>query len=150
MTNIMHRNVARAVVVLGIAALLGLAGCGSGGSASSAKALKDGTYEGKSAVHESHTDGDGYGTIQITVEGGNIASVDFKAFQVDGTPKDKNYGKDGAYYGVAQKAAATADEYAAALVEKGYVEDVDVISGATFMHDQFVEAAEDALSKAAE
>ena len=68
--------------------------------------------------------------------------------QVDGTPKDKNYGKDGAYYAVAQKAVSSLDEYADALVSAGTPDGIDVISGATYLHDQAVEAAKKALKSA--
>ena len=133
-------------------AALGLTGCGggsgSGSGASGASKLKDGTYEGRSSVLEANVDGDGYGVVVITVEGGKITDVQFQAYQVDDTPKDKDYGKDGAYYGVAQKVVSAGDDYAAALLESGSVDGVDAISGATFLYDQFVEAAEDALSQA--
>lgn len=133
-------------------AALGLAGCGGGkgssGSATPASNLKDGTYTGQSSTLNSNVEGDGYGIISITVENGKIVDAKFEAFQVDGTPKDKNYGKDGAYYAVAQRVISTGDDYAKALVDAGSVDGVDVVSGATYLHDQFVEAANDALSQA--
>ena len=79
---------------------------------------------------------------------GKIADAQFQAFQPDGTPKDKEYGKDGSRYAVAQKVVSTGDDYVAALIESGSPAGVDVVSGATYLHDQFVEAAEDALSQA--
>ena len=132
-------------------AALGLAACSGGGQSGSATGsggYKDGTYTGESSVLDANVDGDGYGIISITVENGKIVEATFQPFQVDGTPKDKDYGKDGAYYAVAQKVVSAGDEYSAALVETGSVDGVDVISGATFLHDQFVEAANNALSKA--
>ena len=133
-------------------AALGLAGCGGSGSGSSAAVigeLKDGTYTGESSVLDANVDGDGYGVISITIENGEIVDAKFQAFQVDGTPKDKDYGKDGAYYGVAQKAVSTGDDYTAALIEAGSIDGVDAISGATYLYEQFVEATEAALKEAA-
>lgn len=132
-------------------AALGLAGCGggSGSGAGASASLKDGTYTGESSVLDANVDGDGYGVISITVEDGKIVDATFQAFQVDGTPKDKDYGKDGAYYGVAQKAVSTGDDYTAALVEAGSLDGVDAISGATYLYEQFVEATEAALEEAA-
>ena len=132
-------------------AALGLTGCASGGKKSTAVVsaeLKDGTYTGQSSTLEVHADGDGYGVISITVEDGKIVDATFQPFQVDGTPKDENYGKDGAFYARAQNAVAAGDKYAAALVEAGSIDGVDVISGATFLYDQFVEATEKALEEA--
>ena len=132
-------------------AALGLAGCsggGQGGSAAQSGGFKDGTYTGESSVLDAGVDGDGYGVISITIENGAIVEAKFQPFQVDGMPKDKDYGKDGANYAVAQKVVSAGDEYSAALIEAGSVDGVDVITGATFLHEQFVEAAKDALSKA--
>ncbi len=131
-------------------AALGLAGCGGGGgSATSASAnLKDGTYTGQSSTLDANVDGDGYGIIKITVEDGKIVDAEFQAFQVDGTPKDKDYGKDGSYYAVAQKAVSTGEDYTAALIEAGSIDGVDAISGATYLYEQFVEATEAALEEA--
>ena len=132
-------------------AALGLASCANGAQGSSVAVsheYKDGTYTGQSSTLEANVDGDGYGIISITVEDGKIVEAKFEAFKPDGTPKDEDYGKDGAYYAVAQRAASAAGDYATALVEKGSPEGVDAISGATYLYDQFKEAANDALSKA--
>ena len=132
-------------------AALGLAGCGGGSSSSSASAggkIKDGTFTGQSSTLEANVDGDGYGIITITVENGKIVDAKFQAFLPDGTPKDKDYGKDGPRYAVAQKVVSTGDDYAKALVEAGSIDGVDAISGATFLYDQFVEATEAATKEA--
>ena len=131
-------------------AALGLAGCSGGGKSGSAAqgALKDGTYTGQSTTLEANVDGDGYGVIKITVENGKIVDAEFQAFMPDGTPKDKNYGKDGAYYGVAQKAVSTGEDYTKALIQAGDINGVDAISGATYLYDQFVEATEAAMKEA--
>ena len=131
-------------------AALGLAGCGGGsGSAGGASAdMKDGTYTGQSSTLDAGVDGDGYGVISITVENGKIVDAQFQAFLPDGTPKDKDYGKDGKYYAVAQKAVSTGDDYTKALIDAGSIDGVDAISGATYLYDQFVEAANNALAKA--
>ena len=149
MTNMTRRQ----FFMLGTAAsfaALGLAGygCSGSGSPSAYANLNDGTFTGQSRTHEAGVDGDGYGIIAITVEDGKIVDAQFQAFLPDGTPKDKNYGKDGAYYGVAQKVVSTGDEYAKALVEAGTIDGVDAVSGATFLYDQFVEATEAAVEEA--
>ena len=130
---------------------LALAGCG-GGSASYA----DGTYEGRSQVYEDEEDGDGngYGVVSLTIRDGVIADCSFQTFQVDGTPKDGEYGKAGGavanedYYNKAQRAVKACDEYARQLTETGDPGKVDGISGATINYDEFQEAVRDALSQA--
>lgn len=132
-------------------AALSMAGCASGGQGSSTAAsgkYKDGTYTGQSSTLEANVDGDGYGIISITIENGKIVDATFQPFLPDGTPKDKEYGKDGSRYAVAQKVVSAGDEYAAALIETGSVDGVDAISGATFLYDQFTEAANKALAEA--
>ena len=135
-------------------AALGLAGCGGGNSASGAASgnLKDGTYTGQSSTLDANVDGDGYGIISITVENGKIVDAKFEAFEVDGTPKDENYGKGGssttARYRAAQAAVEAGSKYADTLVATGMVEDVDVVTGATYLHEQVVEAATEALAQA--
>lgn len=147
MTNITRRQFCIVGTAAALAAL-GLGGCASTGSGSAAGSLKDGTYTGESSVLDIGADGDGYGIITITVENGSIVDAQFEAFTPDGSPKDENYGKDGSAYAVAQKAASTAGDYAAALVDAGSINGVDAISGATYLYDQFVEAAQDALISA--
>ena len=130
-------------------ASLGLSACGgSSSSAGGSASYKDGTYTGQSETLDAGVDGDGYVVISITVKDGKIVEAQIEPFQVDGTPKDESYGKDGAYYGVAQRAVATKDDYAAALVEAGTPDGVDAISGATYLYEQVIEATNDALSQA--
>ena len=149
MTNISRRQ----FCFVGTAAMfaaLGLASCGGGGGSAATGSMKDGTYTGQSSTLEANVDGDGYGIITITVEDGRIVDAQFQAFLPDGTPKDKDYGKDGAYYAVAQKVVSTGDEYTQALIEAGSIDGVDAISGATYLYDQFVEATEAAMKEASE
>ena len=131
-----------------------LAGCGGG-----KKSLKDGTYEGKSSVYESEDgsdDGNGYGVVNITIKDGVITDCTYKTYEVDGTYKDENYGKEDGriankdYYNKAQKANAAREEYASMLVENGQLSGIDAISGATINYDEFVEAVKDALKQAEE
>lgn len=135
-------------------AALGLAGCGGSGSGSGSKSgaagsgLKDGTFTGQSSTLEDNVEGDGYGIITITVENGAIVDATFQAFLPDGTPKDKDYGKGGAYYGVAQKVVSSGEDYTKALIDAGSIDGVDAISGATYLYNQFVEATEAALKEA--
>ena len=133
-------------------ALLALAGCG--GSASYA----DGTYEGKSEMYEDNEggDGDGYGEVSLTISGGVITDCSFSTFQLNGDPKDEEYGKEGGvianqdYYNKAQRAVQACDQYAQELVEAGELKGVDAISGATINYNQFQDAVKDALRQAAE
>ena len=154
MTDISRRQFVFLGTAAGFAAL-GLGACAGGGqggqsSGTASVKYKDGTYTGESSVLEAQVDGDGYGIITVTVQDGAITSATFEAFQPDGTPKDENYGKDGAKYAVAQRVVSAGNDYAAALVEAGSVDGVDAISGATYLYDQFSEAAEKALAQAKE
>ena len=128
------------------------ASSGSGSASSSAgsagTSYKNGTYTGQSATLEDGVEGDGYGIITITIENNKIVDATFQAFEPDGTPKDKNYGRTSSRYAVAQKAISAGDDYTNELVKFGSIEDVDAISGATYLYDQFVGATKDALSQA--
>lgn len=138
--------------ILCAGSLLALVLAGCGGSADYA----DGTYEGQSSVYEDEEDGDGngYGVVSITVQDNVITDCTFQTFQVDGTPKDADYGKANGvianedYYNKAQRAVKACDEYARQLVESGDVGDVDSISGATINYNEFQDAVKDALSQA--
>jgi len=88
----------------------------------------------------------------VTVAEGRVAAAEFWVVGADGQLKDESYGLDSAgqvanqdYYAKAQAAVAAFPVYARQLVEVGYPDDVDVIAGATWAHDQFVEAATAAL-----
>ena len=144
---------AAAAVVLSMA----LTACGGG----SGKAISynDGTYEGKSEVHESLDEsgedtGNGYGVVSITIKDGVITDCKFDTYEPDGTYKDDQYGmKEGAvanrdYYNKAQKANAAREEYASMLVANGSLDGIDAISGATINFEEFTEAVENALSQA--
>ena len=131
--------------------LLALAGCGSSGS------YADGTYQGKSEMYEDNEggDGDGYGEVELTISGGAITDCSFSTFQLNGDPKDAEYGKEGGvvanqdYYNKAQRAVQACDQYARQLVEAGELKGVEAISGATINYNQFQDAVKDALSQAA-
>ncbi|MDR2373784.1 MAG: hypothetical protein LBD77_06745 [Bifidobacteriaceae bacterium] len=129
-----------------------LAGCG-GPSVDTDKPLADGTYAATSGEDE---DG-AIGRVTIEVSGGAVVACEFDVILEDGTPKDENYGKDSsgevandAYYAKAQAAVAAFDRYAAELIAVGYPQEVDVISGATWAHEQFVEGAVKAMRQAQE
>lgn len=148
----MQKAVSRNLLALFMAACLafaclGLAACGGGGE------LKDGTYTGQSSEFPGEAaDGAGYGVVTLTIKDGTIADCAFETYELDGTLKDENYGVSLSgnqnKYTKAQNAVNACTEYAKALVEAGDVADVDVISGATVNHDQFVEAVDDALAQA--
>ena len=132
-----------------------LAGCGGGGS----KTYKDGTYEGSSSVYENEDgseDGNGYGVVSITITDGVITDCTYQTYEIDGTLKDEEYGKEDGrvankdYYNKAQKANAACAEYASMLVENGSLDGIDSISGATINYNEFLEAVGNALKEAEE
>jgi major membrane immunogen (membrane-anchored lipoprotein) len=142
------------------AVVLSMALAGCGGGSSKAVSYNDGTYEGKSEVHESLDEsgedtGNGYGVVSITIKDGVITDCKFDTYEPDGTYKDDQYGmKEGAvanrdYYNKAQKANAAREEYASMLVANGSLDGIDAISGATINFEEFTEAVEDALTQAA-
>ena len=141
----------RIIVILCTGMLFALAGCGS------STAYKDGTYEGKSNVYvdESGDDaGNGYGVVTLTIKDGRIADCTYLTYEVDGTLKAEEYGKEDGrvanrdYYNKAQKANAACKEYADMLVQNGQLKGIDAISGATINYNEFEEAVNDALDKA--
>ncbi|MBP3272026.1 MAG: FMN-binding protein [Ruminococcus sp.] len=127
-------------------------GCG-------AKSYKDGTYHARSAEYvdnEADEAGNGYGEVDITISGGKITACEFKTYELDGTFKDDEYGKENGevmnkdFYNKAQKANAARDNYSQQLVAKGDIDEVDAISGATLNYNEFTEAVRDALRQAEE
>ena len=138
-----------------LAAVTILTGCGGGGSAT----YKDGTYEGTSSVFENDdgtNDGNGYGVVTLTIQNGAISDCSYVTYQIDGTEKGEDYGKEDGrianrdFYNKAQKANAARPEYARMLVENGELKGIDAISGATINYNEFVEAVNDALDQAAQ
>jgi len=134
---------------------VGLMGCGG------QKSYKDGVYEGKSSVYineeaDDSEGGNGYGVVTITIKNGHIADCVYETFEVDGTKKDAEYGKEGGvianrdYYNKAQKAVAACEEYSNMLVANGMLKGIDAISGATINYNEFCEAVDAALAKAEE
>jgi major membrane immunogen (membrane-anchored lipoprotein) len=123
-------------------------GCSTGPNLDRDRPFQDGVFEGQSGPDEEGA----VGHVTITVRHGAVAAVDFVVVGADGQLKDQTYGLDSTgqianaeYYRQAQAAVAAFPIYARQLVEVGYPDDVDVISGATWAHDQFVEAATGAL-----
>jgi major membrane immunogen (membrane-anchored lipoprotein) len=107
-------------------------------------------------VGQSEPDEEGaYGRSTITVADGKIVGSEYVTVQADGSTKAEDYGKDSsgqianrAAYRAAQQAVAAFDVYARELIETGVPADVDVVSGATIAHGQFLEAATEALTQA--
>ncbi len=124
----------------------GLTACGGSGT------LNDGTYTGQSEMHDEEAQASGYGVATVTIKDGEITDCTFETYELDGTLKDENYGVSLSgnenKYKEAQAAVEAASEYAKQLVEKGSVDDVDVISGATVNLTEFQEAVDDALAQA--
>ncbi|MBQ9006223.1 MAG: FMN-binding protein [Atopobiaceae bacterium] len=132
---------------------IALVGCGGGGRGE----LHDGTYTAQSMVWEDTEEGNGsgYGVITVTVADGKITEAEFVTYEPDGTIKDESYGMSGGkianqdFYNKAQRAVAANAEYCKQLVAVQNPDGVDVISGATISHGEFVEAANLALDEAA-
>ncbi len=127
------------------------------GACGSEVTYKDGTYTAKSSVFESEDgteSGNGYGEVTITIQGGKITDCKYLTYEVDGSLKDEEYGKEDGriankdYYNKAQKANAACAKYADALVASGRLEGIDAISGATINYNEFVEAVTTALKDA--
>ena len=128
-----------------------LTGCGE-------KSYNDGTYSAQSENYvnddEDDTAGNGYGIVELTIQNNTITACTFKTYELDGTQKDEDYGKEGGviankdFYNKAQKALAACDKYAEQLVQKGNIKEVDAISGATVNYHEFQEAVTSALKQA--
>ena len=151
----MSRSLKNTGVLLALALCLSLVLCSCGDSKSSAPAsYRDGTYNGRSSDFEADESGNGagYGEVELTIRDGKISDCSFVLYELDGTVKDDTYGADLSRENrlKAQKAVQSAPKYAALLVEKGSLDQVDAISGATISFNEFKEAVSDALSKAAE
>ena len=140
-------------LLLALVMLLSLAACGGGDTASGNTAFKDGTYTARSSDFEEDESGNGagYGEVTLELKDNTITACTFKMYELDGTLKDETYGADMSKENrlKAQKAVQSADKYAQMLVKAGSLDGVDAISGATISHDEFSEAVEDALAKAA-
>ncbi|MCR4833709.1 MAG: FMN-binding protein [Butyrivibrio sp.] len=148
------KKIASVLVATSLTAAFMLTGCGD-----SNVTYKDGTYKGQSSVYESEDgsdDGNGYGVVTITIENGQISECTYQTYEVDGTLKGEDYGKEDGriankdYYNKAQKANAACAEYADMLVANGQLDGIDAISGATINYNEFVEAVENALEEAKE
>lgn len=142
-----------------VALAAAIAACMLTGCGGKKVSYKDGTYEAQSSVFENDDgtdDGNGYGVVTLTIEGGKISDCTFVTYEADGTLKDEDYGKEDGriankdYYNKAQKANAACAEYASMLVQNGQLDGIDSISGATINYNEFKEAVELALKEAQE
>lgn len=108
--------------------------------------LKDGTYTGKS----SEDDFGGHMEVTITVADGKITDTEVKNLQKDGSERGEDYGKEAGEEGhkTAQMTLEASQTYGQELTEKGSVEEVEAVTGATQSYNQFVEAANDAINQA--
>ena len=140
-------NIFMTAMLLGVS--LSLFGCGKSSESAS---YADGVYTGRSSDFEADESGvgSGYGQVEIEIKDNSIVACTFTMYELDGTIKDDNYGSEYSKENrlKAQKAVQSAGKYAASLVEKGSVDKVDAISGATISYNEFTEAVNDALSKA--
>ena len=109
---------------------------------------KDGTY-----TAESRADEWGKGRLTIVVKDHKITAAEFLGVKSDGKIKDETYGtsdgeiKNEGKYKKAQNALKAHEKFAAQLVERQRISDVDAIAGATVSYNQFVEAAQNAIEQ---
>ncbi|WP_210424419.1 hypothetical protein [Gephyromycinifex aptenodytis] len=142
----MDRKSARALEIAGLslAGLFMMSACSPPHVIDTSVPLRDGEYVGRSNPDEQGA----IGTVKITVANGAIASTSFETVTADGQKKDADYGKTSAgdvgnaeYYQRAQAAVASYSQYAEQLTQKQDPMSVDIISGATVAHSQFLQAA---------
>ena len=111
-------------------------------------AAKDGTY-----TAESRADEWGKGRLTIVIKDHKITAAEFLGVKPDGKIKDETYGtsdgeiKNEGKYKKAQDALKAHEKFAAQLLERQKVSDVDAIAGATVSYNQFVEAAQNAIEQ---
>ena len=141
------------LALLGATAVLAASLLACGTKTATHTSFADGTYTGRSSDHEEDESGNGsgYGTVELVIKDNRIASCTFTMYELDGTLKDDTYGADLSKENrlKAQKAVQSADKYAEMLVNGGTLDGVDAISGATISYNEFIEAVNDALDKAA-
>lgn len=110
----------------------------------------DGTYTGVSAPDDQGA----YGEVSVTIAGNDVTAAEFVLKEADGSVKGSDYGKTNGeiiseeVYAKAQAGIAAAPAYAAQLVETDDAGAVDVVTGASLSHGQFLEAVADALADA--
>lgn len=146
------------LILAGAAGAFALAGCAGGSQTVDDKtaSLKPGTYTGQSS--ENDEEGGGYATVSLTIgENNAIENVVFETFEKNGKSKyTEEYGKingeasNKAYYEKAQKAVEASKGYAEQYMKVQSLTEVDAVSGATISYNQFVEAVQSALQKAAQ
>lgn len=149
----MKRMKSAGLIMLMVLSLgLSLTACGESSSAPAGYA--DGTYTGRSSDFQEDESGNGagYGIAEIEIKDNTIVDCTFTLYELDGKVKDETYGADLSKENrmKAQKAAQSAEKYAASLVESGSLDEVDAISGATMSYQEFCEAVNNALDEAAE
>lgn len=137
--------------VLGALGATILAACTPSTGLDMSKPMSDGTWSAQSNPDDQGS----IGTITITVEGGHITATTYQTTLADGTDKGADYGKNSSgevfnqdYYKKAQAAVASYQEYSDNLTQVGDPAKVDVITGATVAHQQFVQAAIRAIAAA--
>ena len=148
------------MILAGAAGAVALTGCIGGGSEAideKTATLKPGVYTGQSSENDDE-DGGGYATVKLTIgENNTIAECDFETFEKNGKSKyTEDYGKingqtsNKAYYEKAQKAIEASKGYAQQYLQTQSLSEVDAVSGATISYNQFTEAVQSALQKAAQ
>lgn len=131
---------------------LALAGCSAESTSLDVAAggFADGTYTGVSRPD----DQGGYGEVSVTIAGNDVTATEFVLKEADGSVKGEDYGKTNGeiisqeVYAKAQAGIAAAPGYAAQFVETDDLSAVDVVTGASLSHVQFLEAVADALADA--
>ncbi|MCI7513276.1 MAG: FMN-binding protein [Schaalia hyovaginalis] len=135
---------------VGLGAMM-LAACSPSYTIDMSVPMRDGQWSARS----NPDDQGAVGVITISVEGGDITKTVYETKRADGSDKDAEYGKDSSgqvfnedYYARAQKAVESFARYSQQLTDEDDPAKVDVISGATVAHSQFMQAAIRAISAA--
>ena len=80
------------IIALAVFCTVSFAGCGE-------KNYSDGTYTARSQEYindeDDSTAGNGYGEVTLTIKDNTITDCTFNTFELDGTLKGEEYGKEG-------------------------------------------------------
>ncbi|BDX37876.1 hypothetical protein CYCD_12310 [Tenuifilaceae bacterium CYCD] len=111
----------------------------------------DGTYIGKSKAI--YIDENYWGKVRVKIENGTITNVDFKVIdstnnEVFDQTYEKHFAGNNAYIQQCRNDWEGIQIYPKLLIKNQNIDDVDVISGATWSYNLFKYALEEALKKA--
>ena len=136
-----------------LCAALVLSACNKGTDAPKSDAKKINLPDGVYTKESEKDEWGGYVKVSLTVKDGVITEASMDQLNKDGSIQDENYGKtDGeiknpGLYKIAQEAIQNAEKYPQVLVEKGSLDEVEAISGATVSYNLFRDAVNKILEE---